>query len=126
MRDERQEGLYLYNDCVSVPPLMMIDDLASFSVCGPQSIITNAIIISKIECKKLTLGPSKCFNMHIGSSKSDCQDLRVHAKIMNTSESETYLGDVICVSGSDIESLVLFGVFRGLKTTIFGVFRPLK
>ena len=52
---ERQEGLYLYNDCVSVPPLTMIDDIASFSVCGPQSIITNAIINTKIECKKLTL-----------------------------------------------------------------------
>ena len=45
---ERQEGLYLYNDCVSVPPLMMIDDLASFSVCGPQSVITNVIINAKI------------------------------------------------------------------------------
>ena len=27
---------------------------------------------------------------------------------------------------NDIESVVLFGVFRRLKTPIFGVFRPLK
>ena len=40
----RQEGLYMYNDCVAVPPLQMIDDLASFSPCSPQSIVTNAII----------------------------------------------------------------------------------
>ena len=34
---ERQEGLYLYNECVSVPPLQMIDDVASFSICSTQS-----------------------------------------------------------------------------------------
>ena len=45
---ERQEGLYLYNGCVSVPPLEMIDDLASFAICGPQSIVN-----AKIESKKL-------------------------------------------------------------------------
>ena len=51
---ERQEGLYLYNGCVSVPPLQMIDDVASFSICSTQSIVTNAIINAKIESKKLT------------------------------------------------------------------------
>ena len=101
---ERQEGVYWYNDCVAVPPLMMIDDLASFSICGPDSVITNAIINSKIECKKLQLGPKKCFNMHIGSN-SECQDLRIHNSKMNTSEWETYLGDVISVSGSNQKNI---------------------
>ena len=101
---ERQEGVYWYNDCVPVPPLMMIDDIASFSICGPQSVITNAIINSKIECKKLELGHRKCYNMHIGSD-SECQDLRVHNKIMNTSEFETYLGDVISVSGTNKKNI---------------------
>ena len=63
---ERQEGLYIYKECVAVPPLMMIDDLASFSLCGTNSIISNAIINAKIACKKLEFGSSKCFNMHIG------------------------------------------------------------
>ena len=62
----RQEGLYMYNDCVAVPPLQMIDDLASFSPCSPQSIVTNAIINGKIEAKKLEFDPSKCYNIHIG------------------------------------------------------------
>ena len=57
---ERQKGLYLYNDCISVPPLQMIDDLASFSTCSPQSIITNAIINGKIEAKKLKLSKTMC------------------------------------------------------------------
>jgi hypothetical protein len=60
---ERQEGLYWYNDCVAVPPLQMIDDLASFSLCSPDSIITNAIINGKIEAKKLEFGAKKCFNI---------------------------------------------------------------
>ena len=45
---ERQEGLYLYNGCVSVPPLQMIDDLASFAICGTQSVVTNAIVNAKM------------------------------------------------------------------------------
>ena len=56
---ERQEGLYQYNGCVSIPPLQMIDDLASFSTCSTQSVVTNAIINAKIESKKLEFGPAK-------------------------------------------------------------------
>ena len=77
---QRQEGLYLYNGCVSVPPLQMIDDLASFSVCSPQSIVTNAIINANIYSKKLEFGPTKCFNIHIGL-KEDCwEGLKLHEK----------------------------------------------
>ena len=56
---ERQEGLYQYNGCVSIPPLQMIDDLASFSTCSTQSVMTNAILNAKIESKKLVFGPAK-------------------------------------------------------------------
>ena len=55
----RQEGLYLYNGCVSVPPLQMIDDVASFAQCGPQSIVTNAIINATIESQKTRIGANK-------------------------------------------------------------------
>ena len=99
---ERQEGLYIYNDCVAVPPLMMIDDLALFSSCGPQSIINNAIINAKIACKKLRFGPNKCFKMHIGNSASSCQDLKVNRmSTMAAKDHETYLGDVISTTGSN-------------------------
>ena len=102
---ERQEGLYLYNDCVSVPPLMMIDDLVSFSNCGPESIVTNAIINSKIESKKLEFGPSKCFNMHIGPDEVSCQELKVHKNNIIKKNHETYLGDVICSSGTNTKNI---------------------
>ena len=98
---QRQEGLYLYNDCVSVPPLQMIDDLASFSTCSPQSIITNAIINGKIEAKKLQFGKTKCFNIHIGDKPLYCDGLKVHEDRMKEKSHETYLGDIICSSGSN-------------------------
>jgi hypothetical protein len=46
------EGLFLYKNCVYVPPLSMCDDVASVSRCGIESIKTNAIITAKIESKK--------------------------------------------------------------------------
>ena len=63
---------------MAVPPLELIDDVASFSLCSPQSIVTNAIINAKIESKKLELGPTKCVNLHIGSREVRCDGLKVH------------------------------------------------
>ena len=98
----RKEGLYIYKKCVAVPPLMMIDDLAAFSVCGTDSIKSNAIINAKIACKKLEFGPSKCFNMHIGKEIQSCTKLKVNDKsTMAVKSHETYLGEVICTSGSN-------------------------
>ena len=98
---ERQKGLYLYNDCISVPPLQMIDDLASFSTCSPQSIITNAIINGKIEAKKLELSKTKCVNIHIGGQQSYCEGLKAHENSLKKKTHETYLGDIICSSGTN-------------------------
>ena len=50
------EGLFLYKNCVTVPPLGMCDDVASIARCGIDSIKTNAIINAKIESKKLEFG----------------------------------------------------------------------
>jgi hypothetical protein len=102
---DRQEGLYLYNGCVSVPPLQMIDDLASFAICSPQSIVTNAIINAKIESKKLEFGPNKCYNIHIGMKQVCCEGLKVHDDKITKKQYETYLGDVICSSGSNRKNI---------------------
>ena len=101
----RQEGLYLYNGCVSVPPLQMIDDVASFAQCGPQSVVTNAIINAKIESKKLEFGPTKCFNIHVGTNKVCSDNLKVHKNKIIRKEFETYLGDVICATGSNKKNI---------------------
>ena len=99
------EGLFLYKNMVFVPPLGMIDDIASFAKCGIESLETNAIINAKIESKKLELGPSKCFTIHIGKSHEKCQNLKAHQKLMNSKSQETYLGDVVCSTGSNSSNI---------------------
>ena len=99
------EGLFLYKNGVYVPPLGMIDDIASFAMSGPDAIKTNAIINAKIESKKLEFGPSKCFNIHIGNSKSTQSNLKVHGENLNVKEYETYLGDIICNTGSNEKNI---------------------
>ena len=42
------EGLFLYKNAVYVPPLGMIDDIASFALSGPKSIKTNSITNAQI------------------------------------------------------------------------------
>ena len=95
------EGMFLYKECVLVPPLGMIDDLASFIKCGVDSIKTNAIINSKIESKKLEFGAKKCFNIHIGANIEDCVEQLVHKVKITEKSYETYLGDVVCSSGNN-------------------------
>ena len=80
----------------------MIDDLAAFALCGTDSVKLNAIINAKIACKKLEFGPSKCFKMHIGKEVTSCTKLKVNKEsTMTLKTHETYLGEVICKSGSN-------------------------
>ena len=95
------EGMFLYKECVYVPPLGMIDDVASFSECGPESLKINSIINSKIESKKLEFGPSKCVKIHIGQNFGSCLEQKVHEDTVNEKSYETYLGDILCSSGSN-------------------------
>ena len=83
------------------PPLGMIDDVASFAECSIESLKTNTIINAKMESKKLKLGQKKCFNIHIGNNSEKCHGLKVHSENMNSKSFETYLGDVVCSSGSN-------------------------
>ena len=92
---ERREGLYTYNECVSVPALSMCDDIASFSLCGVQSVVNNAIINAMIESKKLEFGYKKCYNIHIGNSGRLWQQHKVRNENMTRKTYETYLGEIV-------------------------------
>jgi hypothetical protein len=94
------EGMFLYKECVYVPPLGMIDDVASFSECGPESLKINAIINSKIESKKLEFGPSKCVKIHIGNKTDSCIEQKVHEDIV---QEKSY--DVVCSSGRNDKNI---------------------
>ena len=57
--------------------------------------ITNAFT----ESKKLKYGINKCKKIHIGKETNICPDLKVHHEPMQSSEKETYLGDIIANNG---------------------------
>ena len=58
--------LYTYKNCVSIPPLSLIDDIIAVSECSTDSVEMNAVIEAKIAGKQLKLGYDKCFQMHVG------------------------------------------------------------
>ena len=100
------KAIYKYKDCISVPPLSMIDDVITVSNCGVNSIKTNAIVQAKVECKQLELGQKKCFNMHTGvKSKHMCPTLSVHGNIMQISDKQKYLGDILTTTNKITENI---------------------
>ena len=87
--------MFKYKDCVKIPVLTFIDDAISVTECGPNSVKMNAYMQSKVDTKKLELGHSKCFKMHIGKNQSICPDLKIHDQEVLCSSKEKYLGDII-------------------------------
>ena len=94
------KGIYKYKGCTSIPPLSMVDDVITVSNCGMDSIKVNGIVQSKVECKQLQLGLSKCFQMHVGKkNKHLCPQLKIHGQAMKTSDREKYLRDILTTDG---------------------------
>ena len=91
--------LYKYKGSVSVPPLLMIDDILTISECGMASVAMNATVNTFIETKKLKLKQSKCSAIHVGRKSATCPDLKVHGEKMHKDDEVRYLGDIIHKSG---------------------------
>ena len=51
---------------VKIPPLGMVDDIATVSKCGVDSVQMNAYLNAKTNMKKLQFGVAKCKKMHLG------------------------------------------------------------
>ena len=92
---ENSKILYKYKNCVKIPPLEMIDDVLTITDCSSKSVKMNALVQSKVDCKKLELSDSKCYKMHLGQENVSCPSLKVNNKEMQSSNQEKYLGDVI-------------------------------
>ena len=63
--------------------------------CGTKALVSNTIVTSKIEMKKLEFNVSKCKKIHIGKENVNCCDLKVHNQVMEVSEAEKYLGEIV-------------------------------
>ena len=95
----KPELIYKYKGEVSVPPLLMIDDILTISECGNAAIAMNATVNTFVETKKLKLKQSKCTAIHVGKSSKTCPELKVHGQKMHKEDEVKYLGDVIHKSG---------------------------
>ena len=92
---ENSKILYKYKGFVNILPMEFIDDVFTVTRCSINSIKMNALMQSKVECKKLELSDSKCFKMHVGKNNINCPNLQVNNKDMITTTSERYLGDIL-------------------------------
>ena len=127
--------MFKYRGAVSIPPLGMIDDLASVSYCGPDSVIMNAVINAKVGMKRLEFNKSKCVKLHVSNAEkktcsntgprtrdAKCVFLEVQDSEMRDAESERYVGDVISNTGSNdanISRRKSIGI--GALSTIFAI-----
>ena len=116
---------------MKIPPLEFIDDVLTITNCSTDSIKMNALVQSKVECKKLELSDTKCFKMHVGKNVSSCPKLSVNDEEMKTTSSEKYLGDVISSSGKIDENIqmrhdkgmgIINSIMSILKEISFGQF----
>ena len=121
---EQEKHLYYFKDTVPVPPLGLVDDLFTISVCGHKTNMMNQYINVKTAMKRLQFGPEKCKKLHVGkrTNKTLCKDVFVGGWKVETlrdtvtgkvSEKETfesdvkmsvekeqkYLGDIVSVDG---------------------------
>ena len=115
-KDAQETGrnCYTYKETLKIPPLSFVDDVAAVSLCGVDSIITNATINEKMKCKKLRFGKTKCHQMHIGDQINLCPSLTVNKDDeMEKVKEDTYLGTVVsddCTNNKKLDKAISKGI----------------
>jgi hypothetical protein len=104
---KRRSPLLTYKQTVKIPGLGMVDDFLTANKCGVDTVISNSTTNSFIESKRLNFSEKKCHRLHVGRNKCNlhCAQIKVHDAIMNESESQKYLGDIVSDSGNVDENV---------------------
>ena len=148
---KEKKHLYNYKNEVGVPPLAMVDDLLCINKCGVE---LNGYINAKTNTKKLQFGETKCHKMHVGLKNDTCPDLYVDTwklgnedeivtafdklvdqetgeSLLNKTESEKYLGDIVSCDGKNTKNIlarrakgvgIVDQVNKILEGTVYGPF----
>ena len=103
--ENHHKHLYKYRNCVSIPPLGMVDDIIAITECSAQSVIINSFIGSKISCMQLELSEKKCTHMHIGNNSNNCHGLIINNSKMKKAKTEKYLGEMLSADGKISENI---------------------
>ena len=151
---KEKKHLYNYKNEVGVPPLAMVDDLLCINKCGVESVQMNGYINAKTNTKKLQFGETKCHKMHVGLKNETCPDLYVDTwklgnedeivtafdklvdqetgeSLLNKTESEKYLGDIVSCDGKNTKNIlarrakgvgIVDQVNKILEGTVYGPF----
>ena len=146
---ESSKYTYKYKGDVEIPPMIMLDDLISVSECGHKTAMANSYIKLKTTSKKLQFGTQKCKKMHVGKiqEKHKCQPLYVDnweekeieighktqvedildgEEVMEETENEKYLGDVISKDGRNLKNIQArvnkgVGIVKKILTMLDGI-----
>ena len=102
---KRGKPLLTYKETVQIPVMGMIDDIATVTKCGMQTVLSNAVTNSFVESKRLQLGPKKSHRLHFGKKHKDCLDLTIHGDKMENSKQEKYVGDIITEDAKNDENI---------------------
>ena len=97
--------LYTYKGMVSIPPLGMVDDELTIAECGPDATLTNVVMNTFTESKKLRFGIKKCNKMHIGAETLVCEEIKVHEDVGKTVKKDKYVGDILTEDGTNTENI---------------------
>ena len=128
---EEDKHLYHYKDLVPIPPLGLVDDLFTISICGYKTNLLNKYINTKSATKKLQFGTTKCVKLHVGKTcnKTLCGDLHVGGWKLNVEtdpvtgqtfqtevfagqermaekSEQMYLGDVVSIDGKHDKNIL--------------------
>ena len=74
---KRGKPLLNYKDTVSIPALGMIDDIATVTKCGIDTVISNSVTNTFVESKRLQLGPKKSHRLYFGCRTKACAELKI-------------------------------------------------
>ena len=122
---DQHKYTYMYKGEVEIPPLGMVDDLLCVSECGVKTSMLNSYINFKTNTKKLQFGVSKCKKIHVGKicEEHKCQNLLVDSwaevedeslemqdqfvgeELMEESQGEKYLGDIVSNDGRNMKNI---------------------
>ena len=96
--DRYNEGsVYMYKNCVPIPPLCMVDDIATINLCDSvQGVELNSKCDTFVKCKKLEfqVKKGKCQYVHIGSDECSSR-YSVDNKLLLETDKAKYLADMI-------------------------------
>ena len=92
----------------------MIDDILTVSRCCFDSLLLNSLVMSKMDTKRLELGASKCFQLHIEKNQIKCHSLLIDRNvIMEKMPQQRYLSNILS-SSTKIDDNIKMRCDRGL------------